>query len=52
MKNRKATEDDDEPGHVLKLFGVGGLKILANKLTQYMTLKSGRRTSQKLQCLP
>ena len=28
MRNRKATEDDDVPGDVLKLLGEGGLKIL------------------------
>jgi hypothetical protein len=28
MRNRKATEDDDVPGYVLKLLGEGGLKIL------------------------
>ena len=28
MRNRKATGDDDVTGHVLKLLGEGGLKIL------------------------
>jgi len=28
MRNKKATEDDDVPGDVLKLFGEGGLKIM------------------------
>ena len=30
MKNRKATGDDDLPGDVINLLGVGGLKILKN----------------------
>jgi hypothetical protein len=28
MRNKKATEDDDVPGDVLRLFGEGGLKIM------------------------
>ena len=51
MKNRKATGDDDDddvPGDVLKLLGEGGLKIMT-KLTPFMKLESGPRTSRKLQ---
>ena len=49
MKNIKATGDDDLPGDVIKLLGVGGLGILKNLSTPYMKLESDPRTSQKLQ---
>ena len=49
MGNKKATGDDDDvPGDVLKLLGEGGLKIMT-KLTPFMKLESGPRTSRKLQ---
>ena len=38
MRNRKATEDDDVPGDVLKLLREGGLKILTKLInTVYET---------------
>ena len=38
MRNRKASEDDDIPGDVLKLLGEGGLKILTKlSITLYNT---------------
>jgi hypothetical protein len=48
MRNKKATEDDDVPGDVLKLLGEGGLKIIKNSSTPYMKLESGPKSSQKL----
>ena len=48
MRNKKATGDDDVPGDVLKLLGEGSLKIMT-KLTPFMKLESGPRTSRKLQ---
>ena len=42
MKNKKAKGDDDVPGYVLKLLGVGGLKIVKKLInTIYMKLESG-----------
>ena len=38
MRNKKATGDDDVPGHVLKLLGKGGLKIVTKLInTMYET---------------
>ena len=38
MRNKKATEDDDVPGDVLKLYGEAGLKIMKKLInTTYET---------------
>ena len=38
MRNKKGTGDDDVPGHVLKLLGEGGMKIMTKLIsTTYET---------------
>jgi hypothetical protein len=49
MKNKKATEDDDVPGDVLKILGEGVLKIMTKLVNSIYELESGPRTSGKLQ---
>ena len=50
MKNKKAREDNDVPGDVLKLLGEDCLKIMIQVIT-HKKLESGPRISLKLQCL-
>jgi len=48
MRNRKATEDDDVPGDVLKLLGEGGLNIMTKLINTIYETGEWPKTSTEV----